>query len=328
MKQKLVLLIALVLALAQGAVAGDFTAIVGQQDSLEVTITFNPNAVVRMPKQVNDSSRLGLDVVTTLGYTVSVEGADTQMFSASILSATTSMTTYNVIMKLRIVYSPTAEGTHQAQLRIYNQNGESKYTINVTGVASEPDEPTVLPGDVNGDGLVTVADATELIDYILGNPSDGFNQTNADVDGDGEITIGDLSDLIDTILGVPDVQLYTYLIVTLSNGATQEYIIDEYSKVKIAKPFLIIEVNGVRMYFELEQTSNIRYEERMVSTKKAMMQRFYLPSFGTILTQDPQENSMNEANVTDGSLNVSPINAPSDEFEITADSQTLNTLQP
>ena len=68
------------------------------------------------------------------------------------------------------------------------------------------DEATRLKGDVNGDGQVSIADVTELIDYILGSPSEDFIVENADVDGDGNVAIADITDLIDTILGVPSIQ--------------------------------------------------------------------------------------------------------------------------
>jgi hypothetical protein len=53
-----------------------------------------------------------------------------------------------------------------------------------------------LNGDVDGDGQITIADASEIIDIIL----EGSTNTAGDVDGDGRVTIADLSDLIDIIL--------------------------------------------------------------------------------------------------------------------------------
>ena len=46
-------------------------------------------------------------------------------------------------------------------------------------------------GDANGDGKVTIADAAAIVNYIFGNPSDGFNFDAADVNGDGKVTISD-----------------------------------------------------------------------------------------------------------------------------------------
>ena len=57
-----------------------------------------------------------------------------------------------------------------------------------------------IPGDANGDGKVTITDAVAVVDYILGNPSDDFNEDAADVSGDGTITITDAVGIVDIIL--------------------------------------------------------------------------------------------------------------------------------
>lgn len=58
----------------------------------------------------------------------------------------------------------------------------------------------VVPGDVDDDGEVTIADVTTLIDYILSSEIATVNTANADVDQDGEISIADVTSLIDLIL--------------------------------------------------------------------------------------------------------------------------------
>ena len=59
----------------------------------------------------------------------------------------------------------------------------------------EPDAPSALWGDADGDGVVTAADALLLTRYILDPNSAAFNNLEwCDVNGDGEI------DLIDTLL--------------------------------------------------------------------------------------------------------------------------------
>ena len=60
-------------------------------------------------------------------------------------------------------------------------------------------EITTQSGDVNGDGSVTIADVTALIDSLL---SDIEVPTHvADVNGDGQVTIADVTALIDQLLG-------------------------------------------------------------------------------------------------------------------------------
>ena len=54
-----------------------------------------------------------------------------------------------------------------------------------------------IPGDVNGDGNVTIADVSALIDLLL---SSGTPTAGADVNGDGSVTIADVSALIDLLL--------------------------------------------------------------------------------------------------------------------------------
>ncbi len=62
-----------------------------------------------------------------------------------------------------------------------------------------PFEP-YIKGDVNGDGSVTIADVTALVNIILGKspvPASGI----ADVNDDGSVTIADVTGLVNIILG-------------------------------------------------------------------------------------------------------------------------------
>ena len=55
-----------------------------------------------------------------------------------------------------------------------------------------------IPGDVNGDGNVTIDDVTKLIDILL--TDDSSDNDNADVNADGRISIDDVTALIDYLL--------------------------------------------------------------------------------------------------------------------------------
>lgn len=81
-------------------------------------------------------------------------------------------------------------------------NTSTKSVINANRCYIDIVPVPVVPGDVNDDGFVGIADVSDLIDYMLGNVIESFNEANADVDNDGEITIADVSGLIDTLLGV------------------------------------------------------------------------------------------------------------------------------
>ena len=109
---------------------------------------------------------------------------------------------------------------------VFNQGGStasSHQTVDVTGVREtaffevttqtnkyqvRDVTDTYLPllngdfimGDVNGDGVVGIADVTDLIDYILGGDPQPFIIEAADVTNDGLIGIADVTDIIDRIL--------------------------------------------------------------------------------------------------------------------------------
>ncbi len=57
-----------------------------------------------------------------------------------------------------------------------------------------------MPGDVNGDGKVTITDAVAIISYIRGENPQGFIVSAADINGDEQITLVDAVMVIDSIL--------------------------------------------------------------------------------------------------------------------------------
>ena len=54
-------------------------------------------------------------------------------------------------------------------------------------------------GDVNDDGHVNETDVIVLVEYIMGNEPDEFNEDAADVNGDGYVNIADVVALTDLI---------------------------------------------------------------------------------------------------------------------------------
>jgi len=61
----------------------------------------------------------------------------------------------------------------------------------------QPIDPEMLPGDVNGDGEINIADINAVTDIILTDAS----EPSGDVNGDGEINIADINAIIAIILG-------------------------------------------------------------------------------------------------------------------------------
>lgn len=83
---------------------------------------------------------------------------------------------------------------------IYTDGTESVWSniqhVTLTGGGDAP-----LTGDVNDDGVVNIADVTTLIDHLLGNMPQPFDEQAADVNGDSVINIADVTALIDILLG-------------------------------------------------------------------------------------------------------------------------------
>ena len=270
MKQKLVLLIALVLALAQGAAAQEansigiidltaeyFEAYVGQSDTHTITLQYVTQGVVRLN---NDGQQEPGTLKSTNGYSVSVIS---RVFSATLIdvTVTSGSTTTTYTATVEVTYAPTTTGEHTATLYLYNAAGKEVASQNLVGNA------TVLKGDINGDGIVGIADVTDLIDYLLTGNADGLNLDAADVDGNGNVSIADVSDLIDMLLGMPDIRLCTFLIVNMADGSTQEFMLDEKTKVTISKSNLVIRTSlrPLPYSFSLNAIAHLSYEERMVT---------------------------------------------------------------
>ena len=63
--------------------------------------------------------------------------------------------------------------------------------ITTDAPTAAPTEKPILIGDADGDGEITIFDATAIQRYLAGILSDSFNEKAADTDGDGNISIFD-----------------------------------------------------------------------------------------------------------------------------------------
>lgn len=74
--------------------------------------------------------------------------------------------------------------------------------LDVWGAVKDVMQNTFMPGDVNNDGEVNIADVMAIINIIQGSPSDFATHrlVRADVDGNDEINISDINRVIEMIL--------------------------------------------------------------------------------------------------------------------------------
>ena len=101
---------------------------------------------------------------------------------------------------------PEASANHQEYCGLSHVIKDGK--IIYKGMLYDPNAAISIPGDVNGDGEVTLADANSVIDIVIMGGNSSHPRMPIDVDGnyigdvnsDGEITIADINSIIDLIL--------------------------------------------------------------------------------------------------------------------------------
>jgi len=113
--------------------------------------------------------------------------------------------------------------TADGDLQVTPESSWTEYTVNLTAangavgikfatsskrayiddikLVAAATEPEVLLGDVNGDGKVTIADVTALVNILLGKDSSSYNLDAADVNEDGTRSIADVTALVNILLG-------------------------------------------------------------------------------------------------------------------------------
>ena len=170
------------------AYVGWFSSISGTVNIPDAEIPHDPNTpVVRTPAAGNDPvSQVAPGEGMGYFYTISGDNC----FSVVITRSSSIAKTCDV----KIIYRPLTLGTHNATITFSHIRGGCSVTVNVTGTAIEQPQA----GDLNGDGLFSIGDATGLIDLLL---SDDEVPPFADVDCDNAVSIKDVTTLIDMLLG-------------------------------------------------------------------------------------------------------------------------------
>ena len=170
------------------AYVGWFSSICGTINIPDAEIPYDPNTpVVRTPAAGSDPVNQ-VAPGEGLGYIYSISGDN--CFSVVITRGSLIAKTCDV----KIIYRPLTLGTHHATITFSCIRGGCPVTVNVAGTAIE--QPQL--GDLNGDGIFTIVDATGLIDLLLSD--DDEVPPFADVDSDDAVGIKDVTTLIDRLL--------------------------------------------------------------------------------------------------------------------------------
>ncbi len=136
---------------------------------------------------------------------ITVDGvAYIKLDSANHFNKTLDPTGLEVWNKAYSKYTLTVEGATSATRIFFIGKAMGSMDVtnrifidNVTAVAS--DAPSALKGDINGDGVVNVTDATSLVNKVLGTAD--YADSICDMNADGVINVTDVTALVNIILG-------------------------------------------------------------------------------------------------------------------------------
>ena len=165
------------------------------------------------PGQGNDGDKLYVDDIK-LVYLAAI--TDLRYQGATISGWNPAVTTYSMEMAQEPNlddFTATIEGASAVLTKSMEQNADGSYRISICVVSGDLQTATeyiinatviasILRGDVNGDGDITISDVTTLIDYLLTSDDTNVNIQNADVNADSSIGISDVTTLIDMLLRV------------------------------------------------------------------------------------------------------------------------------
>lgn len=87
---------------------------------------------------------------------------------------------------------------------VYIATADKKGGKLVVKFSGESQGSVVMAGDVNGDGVVDVADAVSIVNYVVGKATTEFNDKAADVNNDGDIDVSDAVRLVNFLVGKID----------------------------------------------------------------------------------------------------------------------------
>lgn len=159
----------------------------------------HPEAQIWLYKLVDSHT---VTVAATEGGSVTIDATEMNgmIQRGTIVTATVIPDEGNVIADVTVT---TANGD-VVEVIVDDENGTysfampgSDVTVSVTFVVPEP---PIEIGDVNGDHELSIADVTDLINYLLTGEDEGINTDAADCNHDQEVGIADVTALINYLL--------------------------------------------------------------------------------------------------------------------------------
>ena len=115
-----------------------------------------------------------------------------------VASDNTGIATASIDAEGRIVITPVSVGSTVIKVGFMSATTGSPLTVNVSVTVKPPYDP----GDLNGDGMVNITDAIELLKYVAKLDNNVVNVAGTDIDGNGKVNINDAIALLKQIAGL------------------------------------------------------------------------------------------------------------------------------
>ncbi|MCH5178349.1 MAG: dockerin type I repeat-containing protein [Prevotellaceae bacterium] len=169
---------------------------------LSIMLTIFTGQVFANNDDITGNKRYTVTVSTNEGGEIEIEG--TGVVSRNTIVSATINTGENVILIITANegYKLTAfyiDGDDE--LEDVDEDGFYTITALTKNVSINAIFEEDVVGDVNGDGVVSVADVNALYSYIIDGENSGYTAEVVDVNGDGSVTTADVVAIYEIIAG-------------------------------------------------------------------------------------------------------------------------------
>lgn len=158
-------------------------ALVAKLQEAPVTVTLNDN-------NFEIWGALGFSLPSSNEY-INAQAGDIVLYSGSNICIFYDSNSYSYTRLGKI------DGLTESELRTFLKAGESNISVTLSLTNSIDIK---IKGDANGDGIVNAADIVEVVNYIMGSPSEKFKKKAADANGDETVNAADIVSLVNIIV--------------------------------------------------------------------------------------------------------------------------------
>ena len=169
---------------------------------MNIRLTFPAGVVVNPDNYTLSGKAKGYNITICEAVdTISIIEEGSKLWDFTFIGGTTEPAT-QALLTFDVYLPDTIDTGHRHQVKINQISMTMEDGTAVTARTRNGLLGVFKRGDANGDNTVSIIDAVSVVDYILGNPPEGFIEEVANVSGDDSgVSIIDAVGVVDIILG-------------------------------------------------------------------------------------------------------------------------------